>query len=203
MYCGCIGGRSSCWRSYAPFNIFVARIGDVFGVVMSGPLADRLKRKQVTYFAIAITALLSYPYTLAILNKQVGLTLVLQFLITLSGVGILHGLAPILTSESFPTKYRYSGAGISYSLSAIFGGMCAPPLLAGLIGENVADKWFYVPVVYVVYALVAFVALYFHPETRDVALDERLHGEGSASITGDNAFVDARSKWADPADARG
>jgi len=183
--------------------IFVARIGDVFGVVMSGPLADRLKRKQVTYFAIAITALLSYPYTLAILNKQVGLTLVLQFLITLSGVGILHGLAPILTSESFPTKYRYSGAGISYSLSAIFGGMCAPPLLAGLIGENVADKWFYVPVVYVVYALVAFVALYFHPETRDVALDERLHGEGSASITGDNAFVDARSKWADPADARG
>jgi MFS family permease len=87
-------------------------------------------------------------------------------------VGVLHGLAPILTSEAFPTKYRYSGAGIAYSLSAIIGGMCAPPLLAGLIGENVAEKWFYVPVVYGLYALVAFIALFFLPETRDVALDE-------------------------------
>ncbi|WP_336492323.1 MFS transporter [Methylobacterium nigriterrae] len=152
--------------------IFVARIGDLIGVLISGPLADLMKRKQVTYFAIGITAVLSYPYTLAILNQQVALTLILQFVITLVGVGVLHGLAPILTSENFPTKYRYSGAGIAYSLSAIFGGMFAPPLLAGLIGENIAEKWFYVPVVYGLYALVAFVALFFMSETRDVALEE-------------------------------
>ena len=151
--------------------IFVPRIGDLLGIVVSGPAADLMKRKQVTFLAIAVTAALSYPYTLAILNQQVALTLVLQFLITLTGVGVLHGLAPILTSEAFPTKYRYSGAGISYSLSAIFGGMCAPPLLAGLIGEDIAGKWFYVPVVYGLYALVALSALYFVPETRDVALD--------------------------------
>ncbi|WP_336492518.1 MFS transporter [Methylobacterium nigriterrae] len=152
--------------------IFVARIGDLIGVLISGPLADLMKRKQVTYFAIGITAILSYPYTLAILNQQVALTLILQFVITLTGVGVLHGLAPILTSENFPTKYRYSGAGIAYSLSAIFGGMFAPPLLAGLIGENIAEKWFYVPVVYGLYALVAFVALSFMSETRDVALED-------------------------------
>ena len=83
---------------------------------------------------------------------------------------MLHGLAPILTSESFPTKYRYSGTGISYSLSAILGGMIAPSLLAGLIGQDVARNWYYVPVVYGLYAVVAMVALLFIRETRDVPL---------------------------------
>lgn len=51
----------------------------------------------------------------AIPAKQVALILVLKFLITPFGIGLLHGLAPILTSESFPTKYRYSGTGISHN----------------------------------------------------------------------------------------
>ena len=102
----------------------------------------------------------------------VWLVLGLQFIITLTGVGILHGLAPILTSESFPTQYRYSGAGISYSLSAILGGGIAPPLLAGLIGQDVAGNWFYIPVVYGVYAVIAVAALALTPETRNRRLDE-------------------------------
>ena len=151
--------------------IFVARIGDIIGVVLSGPAADLMRRKRVAYLAVGVTAILSYPYVLAILHRQVALALILQFLITLTGVGLLHGLAPILTSESFPTKYRYSGTGISYSLSAILGGMVAPPLLASLIGQDVAGKWYYVPVVYGLYAIVAFIALYFTPETRDLSLE--------------------------------
>ena len=156
--------------------IFLARIGDVLGVVISGPAADRFNRKTVAYVAIGVTTVLSYPYVLAILHKQVWLVILLQFLITLAGVGLLHGLAPILTSESFPTKYRYSGTGISYSLSAIIGGMIAPSLLAGLIGEDVARNWFYIPVVYAIYAIVAIVALTFTRETRDVSLDALDHG---------------------------
>ena len=109
---------------------------------------------------------------LAILHQQVWLVLGLQFVITLTGVGILHGLAPILTSESFPTQYRYSGAGISYSLSAILGGGIAPPLLAGLIGQDVAGNWFYIPVVYGIYAVIAVAALALTPETRNRRLDD-------------------------------
>ena len=155
----------------AAVTIFVARIGDVIGVLISGPAADMLKRKQVTYLAIGVTAVLSYPYVLAVLNKSIVMVIFLQFVITLLGVGLLHGLAPILTSESFPTKYRYSGAGIAYSLSAIVGGMCAPPLLAALIGQDVAGKWYFVPIVYGTYALIAFAALLFLRETRDVSLE--------------------------------
>jgi hypothetical protein len=37
-----------------------------------------------------------------------------------------------IASESFPTRFRYSGSGIAYSLSAILGGMIAP-VLTGFI----------------------------------------------------------------------
>ena len=53
-----------------------------------------------------------------------------ECLIVLFGMGLLHGLVPILTSETFPTRFRYSGTGISYGLSGILAGMIAPPLLS-------------------------------------------------------------------------
>jgi MHS family shikimate/dehydroshikimate transporter-like MFS transporter len=152
--------------------IFISRIGDLAGVAICGPLADLFKRKTVAYVAIVVTTVLSVPFVLAILNKQIWLVMFLQFLITFFGIGLLHGLAPILTSESFPTKYRYSGTGISYSLSAIMGGMIAPSLLAGLIGPDVVGKWYYVPVIYAIYCVVAVVSLLFIRETRDIALEE-------------------------------
>jgi len=152
--------------------ILISRVGDIFGLLLSGPLADFSKRRMVAYAAIALTTLVSYPFVLAILGKRIFLMMILQFLITFFGMGLLHGLAPILTAESFPTKFRYSGTGISYSLSAILGGMLAPPLLAGLIGQDVLHKWYYVPLVYGVYCLAAMLALVFIPETRDASLDQ-------------------------------
>jgi MFS family permease len=152
--------------------ILLSRMGDVLGVLISGPLADLGKRRTVAYVAILLTTLVSYPFVLAILSKRILLMMVLQFLITFFGMGLLHGLAPVLTSESFPTKFRYSGTGISYSLSAILGGMVAPSLLAGLIGQDVLHKWYYVPLVYGAYCIAAMVALLFIRETRGVRLDD-------------------------------
>jgi MFS transporter, MHS family, shikimate and dehydroshikimate transport protein len=152
--------------------LLISRIGDILGVILSGPCADLFKRRIVAYIAIAFTTLLSYPYVRAILGKEIVLMVTLQFLITFFGIGVMHGLAPILTSESFPTRFRYSGTGISYSLSAILGGMIAPPVLAALIGTDVIHKWYFVPVVYAIYCVVAMLALLFIHETRDVNLEE-------------------------------
>jgi len=131
-----------------------------------------LRRRAVAYAAIAITTILSYPFVLAVLGRQVLVIAILQSLITFFGVGLLHGLAPILTSESFPTRFRYSGGGISYSLSAILGGAIAPPFLAGLIGNDVLDRWFYIPVVYGVYCVAAMLSLLFIRETRDLTMQD-------------------------------
>jgi MFS transporter, MHS family, shikimate and dehydroshikimate transport protein len=156
----------------AAIIIFLSRFADVTGVLLSGPLADICKRRRIAYFAIGATMLVSYPFTLAIVGRHVVLVAILMCLIVLFGMGLLHGLVPILTSETFPTKFRYSGAGISYGLSGILAGMIAPPLLARLIGQDVAHHWHYLPLTYAVYGAAAMLALLFIRETRDVRLED-------------------------------
>ncbi len=82
----------------------------------------------------------------------------------------MHAFAPVIASENFPTKYRYSGSGIAYQLSAIIGGMFTPSILTALIGKDVLTKWFYVPLFYFIYFVIAAVALIFLKETKDVKL---------------------------------
>ena len=155
--------------------IFLSRFADVTGVLLSGPLADICKRRRLAYFAIAATTLISYPFAMAIVGKHVVLVAVLQCLIVLFGMGLLHGLVPILSSETFPTRFRYSGTGISYGLSGILAGMIAPPLLASLIGQDVAHRWHYLPLTYAVYGAAAMLALVFIRETRDIRLEDLDH----------------------------
>jgi len=151
---------------------FASRFADVTGVLFSGPLADLCKRKRLAFFAIGATMLVSYPFTMAIVRNHLVLAAALQCLIVLFGMGLLHGLVPILTSETFPTRFRYSGAGISYGLSGILAGMIAPPLLARLIGQDVTHHWHYLPTMYAVYGIAAILALLFIRETRDVKLED-------------------------------
>ena len=152
--------------------LMVGRVADALGVLLSGPLADFCKRRMAAYIAIGLTTLLSYPFVLAVLSRRIALVMALQIPMSFFGIGVLHGLAPILASESFPTKFRYSGAGISYNLCQIFGGMLAPSVLAALIGEDVFHKWYYVPICYAFYCVVAMLALVFIRETRDVNLQD-------------------------------
>ena len=152
--------------------ILLSRIAHTGGVLLSGPLADLWNRRTVAALAVGLTTLLSYPFARAVVDRRVLLVGVLQCLIVLLGMGLLHGLAPILASESFPTRFRYSGAGLSFGLAGIFGGMITPPLLAGLIGEDVLRNWYYLPALYALYGFAALLALVFIRETRDLDLED-------------------------------
>ena len=152
--------------------MIVGRVGSLLGVLASGPAADFFKRRVAGYIAIGLTTLLSYPLALAVLSKRIALVTLLETLIHLFGVGILLGLVPILACESFPTKFRYSGTGISFNFAGVLGGMIAPSLLAGLVGNDVFHKWYYVPIVYGLYCVVAMLALRFIRETRDLKLED-------------------------------
>jgi MFS family permease len=52
------------------------------------------------------------------------------------------------------------------------GGMIAPAVLAGLIGQDALHNWHWVIIVYGIYAVIAMVALIFIRETRDLRLHE-------------------------------
>jgi MFS transporter, MHS family, shikimate and dehydroshikimate transport protein len=162
--------------------LMLGRVGDIAGVLLSGPFADLCKRRTAGFVAVAASTLLSYPFVIAVLSKKIWWVLILQMLISFFGIGVMHGLAPILASESFPTKFRYSGAGISYNLAGILGGMTAPPLLAALIGEDVHRKWYFVPIVYAIYCVAAMMSLVFIRETRDLQLRELDQAEPAIAI---------------------
>ena len=115
-----------------------------------------------------VTANMRNPLTLAVMSKHIALVTLLETLVHLLGVGILLGLAPILACESFPTKFRYSGT--AFNFAGVLGGMIAPSLLAGLVGNDIFHKWYYVPIVYGIYCAVAMFALRFIRETRGLKL---------------------------------
>jgi hypothetical protein len=50
--------------------------------------------------------------------------------------------------------------------------MTAPPLLAGLIGQDVFRRWYFVPILYALYGVAAILALYHMRETHDPNLHD-------------------------------
>jgi drug/metabolite transporter (DMT)-like permease len=86
-------------------------------------------------------------------------------------VGLLAGPGPAMLSEMFPTRVRYTGLGLAYSLSnALFSG-CAGLIITGLIKETGNPD---IPAWYVMAtALVSIVALMtLNKDDHKQALDE-------------------------------
>lgn len=55
-------------------------------------------------------------------------------LITFMIAGTGFGVAGSFLSELFPTRYRYTAAGLSYSLAGVLGGAIPPLVAASIIG---------------------------------------------------------------------
>ena len=167
-------------RRSRAFWMSLANLGISLGLISASAVFLMLRKTFATTgwrlaMLLSAVTLLSYPAALAILSRRIALVTLLQFLITFFGLGLLHGLAPILTAETFPTKFRYFGTGISFGLAGVQGGMIGPPLLARLIGQDILDKWYYLPMIYAVYCAAAMLALLFIPETRDLRLEDLDH----------------------------
>lgn len=120
------------------------------------PLYKRLKQQQLA----------AWP-SFTVLQKHLGFVILVALI-----VAFMH-------MDGFVT----GAAGISYNLSGILGGMIAPSLLAGLIGEDVFHRWYFVPVIYAFYCAVAMLALLFIRETRDVNLSALDQTEAGLPIT--------------------
>ncbi|WP_435111714.1 MFS transporter [Nocardiopsis synnemataformans] len=101
------------------------------GIVSGGTLSDRLGRRRVLITANAVGipwALLLFPLLDAQFIGSFWIGLAVSFLIA----GHAFGVAGAFLSELFHTRYRYTAAGLAYSLAGIFGG-ALPPLLAASI----------------------------------------------------------------------
>jgi MFS family permease len=73
----------------------------------------------------AVWSLLLFP----LLGTHSPVAFAIALIVTLGLQGLGYGPAGAFLPETFPTRYRYSGAGVSYNLAGILGG-AMPPLVA-------------------------------------------------------------------------
>lgn len=134
-------------------------------IMTTSVLADKVGRKKVLMTASVALVVFSlvFPYFLEGQHNMVGMLLFLGlgFMV----MGTLYGPVGAVLPELFPTKVRYSGAGITYNLAAVVGAAVAPTITIWLIatfGLHYAGMYMFV------LAVVSVVAWALTPETKDV-----------------------------------
>ena len=123
---------------------------------------------------ISLTMLLIFAIPFFVLLDTLNFWLaVLAFVITWSlGFGLAYGALPAIYTESFPTKYRASGASASYQFSQVYGGGLAPiiaVLIFAAVGTTAAYP--YIAAITVVYTTMAVLAMFVLQETKSVDLE--------------------------------
>jgi MFS family permease len=112
----------------------VLSLGIVAGAVtalstsLSAISSDRFGRRTLimaSCASAAVWSLLLFP----LLDTHSPVTFGIAMIVTVGLQGFAYGPVGALLPETFPTRYRYTGAGMSYNLAGIVGG-AMPPLVA-------------------------------------------------------------------------
>jgi MFS family permease len=115
----------------------LANIGFALTILPAGIISDRLGRKTVMLTAVVAVILFTFPL-LHLLQDVNNSLLAKGIAVMIAGavVGLLAGPGPAMLAEMFPTKVRYTGLGLAYSLSnAVFSGS-AGLIITGLIKQT-------------------------------------------------------------------
>ncbi len=150
----------------------LSNVGFALTIIPAGSLSDRIGRRRMMVFASVLLLVLAYPLLKILQMEHVGLAIKCLVVLAAGGiVGLLAGPGPAMLAEMFPTRVRYTGLGLAYSLSnALFSG-CAGLIITGLIRQtgNIDIPAYYV----IVTALISITALMtLRPDDHLRALDE-------------------------------
>ena len=132
-------------------------------IVVSCVYADKVGRKKVLFVVTAGTLVFSFftPLLLVHSASHIMIFLCVGFVL----MGGLFGPCGAYLPELFPVHVRYSGAGLSYNLAAIFGGAFAPTIAQALVSSKfgVAGVGWYMAIM----AALALLALFLIKESKD------------------------------------
>ncbi|SAK98446.1 major facilitator transporter [Caballeronia calidae] len=143
----------------------IMTIGIVF--VFAGALGDRIGRKKLLNIGSLWIAICAYPCVWLASSGTFSGALLGQVIFA-AGIGIYGGAAMVATLEVFPTAYRGTGHAISFQLSAAIMGGTTPLIATWLVTKFSSTT---APGVYTaIVGILAFVAVQFVPETRNVSL---------------------------------
>lgn len=142
-----------------------------------GHVSDRWGRKRIYMLGAALTLVWTFPY-FALLQTSVAIVAFAVIAVSLIPHDMQYGPQAALIAETFPTRIRYSGAGLGYQLASVVAGGPAPLVASWLLH----DYGPYAVALYVALAAaVSLVALTRLPERSHQDLDTV--GSGRARAT--------------------
>jgi metabolite-proton symporter len=106
----------------------VAAVSMATGIITSAIASDRFGRRVLIMLscgAAAVWSLMLFP----LLDTRSAMAFAVGVIITLGLMGLSYGPIGAFLPETFPTRYRYTGTGMSFNLAGIVGG-ALPPLVA-------------------------------------------------------------------------
>ena len=113
--------------------VYLFSIAGLISNPLFGYLGDKLGRRTSLIIGDLLIAALAYPYVYGFLSGNLSLAFAMEFLIGFAAYAPYASMAAFYP-ESFPTKYRYSGASYGLQLAAAVEGGLMPILLVGLLG---------------------------------------------------------------------
>jgi MFS family permease len=119
-------------KGFVTNAVMVAAALALILVPLFGHLSDRVGRKRMYIAGAIATFAWAIPYFLLLDTKNSALVFV-AIAISLVPHNMQYGPQAALIAESFPTRLRYSGAGIGYQLASVVAGGPAPLLAVYLL----------------------------------------------------------------------
>lgn len=115
----------------------LTNLGFALTILPAGAISDRVGRRVVLLTGVILIIVLTFPLLKILQAETVSLWLKGAAVMVAGGaVGLLAGPGPAMLSEMFPTRVRYTGLGLAYSLSnALFSGS-AGLIITGLIKQT-------------------------------------------------------------------
>lgn len=119
-------------RPLALTALLVGSAANAVAIPLLGALSDRLGRRVV----YGTGAILAVPWTFAffvLLDSGSPALVILAVVVSFLLHAAMHGTQAAFITEQFPTRVRYAGASLAYTLAGIVGGGFAPLIFASLL----------------------------------------------------------------------
>jgi metabolite-proton symporter len=119
-------------RTLALTALSLGGVVNAFTIPLFGGLSDRLGRR-VVYGAGAVLGLIWMFAFFPLLETRQPALIILAIVVALTVHAMMYGPQAAFIAEQFPTRVRYAGASLAYTLAGIIGGGIAPMVSTALL----------------------------------------------------------------------
>ncbi len=159
-------------RDVAVLTTVYMGVTQIIVIFVSSLLGDVIGRKKVLLVSAIATALFVFPYFL-LLNTRDTVLIIVGQVVMLACQQFCYGVVGAWYSENFPARYRYSGTGLVYYITSLFGSGSFPVLASFLLLAfgGPSNAWPYIAAIGLGYAATAALTTVLSRETITVSVN--------------------------------